>query len=45
VDLKLEDFQGAGHFDPERWRTIAIVDVSGGDVKNTLWIGNVEAVR
>ena len=45
VDLKLEDFQGAGHFDPARWRTLAIVDVSGGDVKNTLWVGNVLAVN
>ena len=31
--------------DPARWRTLAIVDVSGGDVENTLWIGNVEAAN
>jgi hypothetical protein len=46
VDLKLEDFQGTGHFDPARWRTLAILDTSGGAGEmNTLWIGNVQAAN
>jgi len=47
VDLKLENFDGIGHFDPAHWRSIAIVDVTGsaggGGEPNTLWIGNVAA--
>ena len=46
VDLKLEDFQGAGQFDPARWRTLAILDMSGADGgPNTLWIGNLAAAK
>jgi hypothetical protein len=46
VDLKLEDFQGAGQFDPARWRTLAILDMTGADGgPNTLWIGNVAVSR
>jgi len=42
VDLKLEDFEGTGHFDPAHWRTVAILDSSGGDAgPNTLWIANL----
>jgi hypothetical protein len=49
VDLKLENFTGEGHFDPARWRSIAILDVTGsaggGGEPNTLWIGNVQAAN
>jgi hypothetical protein len=46
VDLKLEDFQGTGEFDPARWRTLAILDTSGADGgPNTLWIGNLAAAK
>lgn len=50
VDLKLENFDGPpGHFDPARWRSIAILDVTGSgggvDGQNTLWIGNMQAVN
>ncbi len=50
VDLKLDSFDGPeGHFDPARWRTIAILDItaSGGGAEgpNTLWIGNLQAVN
>jgi hypothetical protein len=42
VDVKLNAFDGQGHFDPAHWRTIAILDLTGGDdEQNTLWIGNV----
>jgi hypothetical protein len=45
VDLKLADFQGEGHFDPARWRTLVILDATGAGVgpggMNTLWVGNV----
>jgi hypothetical protein len=46
VNLKLEDFQGLGQFDPARWRTLAILDLSGADGgPNTLWIGNMAVSR
>ncbi|HUA59014.1 MAG TPA: hypothetical protein VML19_09695 [Verrucomicrobiae bacterium] len=50
VDLKLDSFDGPpGHFDPARWRTIAILDVTasggGAEGRNTLWIGNLQAVN
>jgi hypothetical protein len=44
VDLRLADFSGTGQFDPARWRTIVILDMSGADAgANTLWIGNLAA--
>lgn len=49
VDLKFSDFQGDGPFDPALWRTIAIMDITaasgGGDGANTVWVGNIEAVK
>jgi hypothetical protein len=46
VDLKLQDFDGAGKFDPARWRTIAILETPGADSgPNTLWIGNMAVVE
>jgi len=45
VNVDLADFHGDGRFDPSKWRTMAIVDIStasgGTPVANTLWIGNV----
>jgi len=46
VDLKLEDFQGTGEFDPARWRTIAILDMQGaGGGPNRFWIGGLGVSR
>ena len=49
VDLSLADFQGDGKFDPAQWRSFAIVDITvagGGEpASNTLWIGNVAALK
>ena len=46
VDVNLEDFSGTGRFDPARWRTVAILDMSGADGgRNTLWIGGLAASR
>jgi hypothetical protein len=49
VNLDLASFQGDGKFDPAKWRTIAIVDVTGASGgaagHNTLWIGNVAVVK
>jgi hypothetical protein len=48
VDLSLDDFEresGAGpeKFDPSRWKSIAIADISGGNTANTFWLGNLRA--
>jgi hypothetical protein len=49
VDLKFSDFKGEGAFDPARWRTMTILDVTvaggGAPTANTLWIGNLQAVE
>jgi hypothetical protein len=46
VDVNLEDFSGVGRFDPARWRTIALLDMSGADGgPNTLWIGSLAVSR
>ncbi len=49
VDLSLADFQGDGKFDPAKWRTMAIVDITvagGGEPgPNTIWIGNFAAIQ
>lgn len=46
VNLDLADFHGDGKFDPARWRTFSIVDITtaggGAPAPNTLWIGNME---
>jgi hypothetical protein len=44
VDLKLDDFTGPQKFDPIEWRTTAIIDVSGADEPNTIWIGNLRTM-
>lgn len=41
VDLKLADFQGPGKFDPDQWRTTAILDITDAEIANRLWIGEV----
>jgi hypothetical protein len=41
VDLKLADFDGPGKFDPDQWRTTAILDVTNADGANRLWISDV----
>jgi hypothetical protein len=41
VDVKFADFQGPGKFDPDQWRTTAIVDVTNADGPNTIWLSNV----
>lgn len=49
VNVDLADFHGDGKFDPSKWRTMAIVDIStasgGTPVANTIWIGNVTVYR
>jgi hypothetical protein len=49
VDVSLADFKGDGTFDPSRWRTLAILDIStasgGTPGPNTIWIGNLEATE
>jgi hypothetical protein len=45
VDVKLADFEGPGTFDPKRWRTTAIVDVTNADEANTIWIANVKTLE
>ena len=49
VNVDLADFHGEGKFDPAKWRTMAIVDIStasgGTPVTNTIWIGNVAAEK
>jgi hypothetical protein len=49
VNLGLADFQGDGKFDPARWRSMAIVDITvaggGAPDANTIWIGNVAALK
>jgi hypothetical protein len=46
VDLSLDDFEheneaGPTNFDPARWKSIAILDISGGNTQNTFWLGNL----
>jgi hypothetical protein len=49
VDLSFADFEKEGGgapdqsdtFDPARWKSIAITDVSGANVSNTFWLGNL----
>jgi hypothetical protein len=46
VDVSLDDFEkdsGAGpeKFDPSRWKSIAIIDVTGASGSNTFWLGNL----
>ena len=41
VDVKFADFQGPGKFDPDQWRTTAILDVTNADGANTVWISEV----
>jgi hypothetical protein len=46
VDLSLDDFEresgtGPEKFDPSRWKSIAITDISGGNSANAFWLGNV----
>lgn len=49
VNLDLANFQGDGKFDPAKWRTLAIVDISaaggGATGPNTLWIGNLAVLK
>ena len=44
VDVKFADLQGPGKFDPDHWRTTAILDITDADGSNTVWIGNVRTV-
>ena len=51
VELKLADFrgpEGAGPFDPAKWRTTVLMDVTNADGgspgNNTMWVGNVQAL-
>ena len=41
VDVKLSDFEGPGKFDPNQWRTTAILDITDADGANTLWLSDV----
>jgi hypothetical protein len=46
VDLSFDDFEresaeGPAKFDPSRWKSIAITDISGGNNANTYWLGNL----
>lgn len=41
VDVKLSDFRGPGTFDPSRWHTTAILDITDAELSNTIWIGEV----
>lgn len=49
VNLNFADFQGDGKFDPARWRSLALVDITvasgGASGSNTIWIGNVAALK
>lgn len=45
VEIKLADLQGPGKFDPDQWRTTAILDVTDADGPNTIWIGNMRTLN
>jgi hypothetical protein len=45
ADLSFDDFEKEGgepgKFDPAHWKSIAITDVTGTNVSNTFWLGNL----
>lgn len=46
ADVSLNDFEPEGEggperFDPARWKTITLADISGGNTPNTFWLGNL----
>jgi hypothetical protein len=44
VDVELADFEqesGGQKFDPSIWKSIALLDISGGNSPNTYWLGNL----
>jgi len=52
VELKLADFrgpEGAAPFNPEKWRTTVLLDVTNADGgspgANTIWLGNIRALE
>ena len=45
VNVKLADLKGPGTFDPDQWRTTAILDVTDADGANTIWIGNMRTLN
>jgi hypothetical protein len=49
VNLRLQDFEGAGKMDAGQWKSIAIADISaaegGAAPANSIWIGKVEGVE
>jgi hypothetical protein len=46
VDASLDDFEregdsGPATFDPAQWKSIVMLDISGGNMQNTFWLGNL----